>query len=74
MVLVETKDINKLDIKKLYMLYTVHIVTQQTYISQAYDHATVFIFHSPSSPDLPTTGGSLKGPVPLTVMAATITE
>ena len=31
------------------------------------------IFNSPSSPDRNTTGGSLNGPVPLTVLAATVT-
>ena len=31
-------------------------------------------YYSLSSPDLPTTAGSLNGPVPLTVIAATITE
>ena len=37
-------------------------------------YTTLYAFNLLLSPDFPTTGGSLNGPVPLTFIAATLTE
>ena len=61
-----------------YSTYLILISYQKQYEAYTPMYCTAFsyiaFYDSLSSPDLPTTGGSLNGPVPLTVMAATITE